>query len=91
VSVDEFLQDASLVKFWHEELAKNETLKMALGAMDESSPLYRDYPETAGQSTEAKYWFLRGYTYYPQKLKEMGKLAPVRPTIKATYGVKDAA
>jgi len=88
---EEFIADEYLPKSWHDELNKNETLKFALQAMDESSPVYRDYPETAGQSAEAKYWFVRGYTYYHQKLKELGKLTPVKPTIRATYGVKNAA
>ncbi len=92
MTTEEFAQDRSLTKFWHEELAKNETLKLVLGAMDESSPAYREYPETAGQSPEAKYWLLRGYMIYHQKLKELGKLTTVKPYIKANYGVPlDAA
>jgi hypothetical protein len=92
MTTTEFLQDEDLIKSWRDALAKDEIVKLVMETMEESSPAYGDTPETAKESSEFRFGFMRGYTYYHQKLKEMGRLKPVQEqTLRRNWGVTQNA
>ena len=86
MTTDEFLSDSDLQRSWSGELSKDIT-KLALEAMDESSPACGDFPETAKESSEFRFGFIRGYTFYHKKLQELGRLKPVtESTLRRNWG-----
>jgi hypothetical protein len=64
----------------------DELHKTILQTMDESSPVYQEVAETKDQSSDAKYWFTRGYYNYHKTLQELGKSpSPIR-SLRTNYG-----
>lgn len=80
MTTEQFLQDEDLVRSWRDALAKEEIVKLVMETMDESSPIYGGVPEIDKESEAFRLGFIRGYSFFYNKLKELGKLKQAQET-----------
>jgi hypothetical protein len=87
MTTTEFLQDEDLIKSWRDALAKDEIVKLVMEAMDESSPIYGGVSEIDKESESFRLGFIRGYSFFYNKLKEMGRLKQTQEqTLRRNWG-----